>query len=79
MISFVHAEPEVTLKIDHVVYSDDNLFSYTRNCLTNMIFLHALCRLHPLETFIAAANVFPFRIIHLMIYKAMQNVDLSMI
>lgn len=51
MISFVHTEPEVTLKIDCVVYSDDNLFPHTRNCLTNVIFwLHALCHLHALQS-----------------------------
>lgn len=26
------------MKVDHVVYSDDNIFPHTRNCLTNMIF-----------------------------------------
>lgn len=34
MTSFVLAEPEVTLKIDCVVYCDDNLFPYTTNSLT---------------------------------------------
>ncbi len=75
MISFVHAEPEVTLKVGCVVYSDDNLFPHTRNCLTNMIFLHALCRLRRLETFGAAVDVFTFQRIHFRIYRTMQNTN----
>lgn len=54
MISFVQAELEVTLEMDHVVYSDDNVFLYTGN----MIFLHALCHLLMLDTFKVAANAF---------------------
>lgn len=42
MISFVHIELEVTLEMDHVVYSDDNLFSLTRNWLADTIFF-VLC------------------------------------
>lgn len=38
VIFFVNAEPEVTLKIDPVVYSDDNLFVHIRNCLPNRNF-----------------------------------------
>ncbi len=75
MISFVHAEPEVTLKMDHVVYSDDNLFSHTRNCLTNMISF-MLCAIYTRWKLSEQQQTYSLsKRLHFRIYRDMQILD----